>query len=89
MLKCVCGESMLASQFAEHRKSAGARLAKSSLSVPDMLRGQASVWNRTTSCVAGHPQTPENTYRYNGRRSCRLCRLDRAREQTVAKRRAA
>jgi hypothetical protein len=48
MLKCVCGESMLASQFAEHRKSVGARLAKSSLSVPDMLRGQASVWNRTT-----------------------------------------
>jgi hypothetical protein len=44
MLKCVCGESMLASQFAEHRKSVGAPHAKSSTNVPDMLRGQPSVW---------------------------------------------
>jgi hypothetical protein len=39
---------MLSSQFAEHRKSVGAPHAKSSTNVPDMLRGQPSVWKRTT-----------------------------------------
>jgi hypothetical protein len=43
-MACSCGDEMLASQFAEHRKAVGEPHAKSSTRVPDMLRGQPSVW---------------------------------------------
>jgi hypothetical protein len=33
-----------------------------------------------THCKHGHELTPENTVRYNGRRSCRTCRLEANRQ---------
>lgn len=43
-LTCRCGMRMLASQFVDHRKAAGA--AESRLRVPERLRDEPSPWKR-------------------------------------------
>lgn len=48
---------------------------------------------RKTTCVNGHPYTPENTYfrpgKSEGRRDCRACIRDRVRQYAARKRRNA
>lgn len=36
---------------------------------------------RKTHCKRGHPLTPENSYGYHGRRQCKICAREKAREQ--------
>lgn len=52
------------------------------------LRGRSpQALNRhKTHCPAGHPYSPENTYRHRGRRECRVCIRRRAREYAARKR---
>lgn len=39
----------------------------------DVVRHGHHRWAEATHCVHGHPFTPENTYRHNGKRHCRTC----------------
>ena len=46
----------------------------------NMRRSEAN--NRAkTHCPKGHPYDEKNTYRYNGKRNCKICQRDRAKEQ--------
>lgn len=51
-----------------------------------VLHGQHP-WASRTSCIYGHPYTPENTYPYRGRRHCRTCTRARL-TRSKAKRRS-
>ena len=91
VLLCTCGERLegeVADLFSAHRKEAGEPGAKSSLTVPDMLRGQPSVWHRSngelshrekTHCKRGHALAGDNLSvrpqsKHGGlRRECRAC----------------
>jgi hypothetical protein len=39
--------------------------------------GMSAIHKRQTHCIHGHEFTPENTYHYHGRRTCRKCARDR------------
>jgi hypothetical protein len=46
----------------------------------NVRRGELGAARRAkTHCPQGHPYNEENTYRHNGRRSCRACRRERRR----------
>lgn len=56
----------------------------------NLLRGDTVTARNAarTECPRGHPYTPENTYRSNGKRRCRICTLASNRRSTLRSRNA-
>jgi hypothetical protein len=59
------------------------------LNFPDETPGRmyvAVAWQSRTQCPKGHVYDDENTYRYQGRRQCKRCKLQRSRAARAARR---
>lgn len=57
------------------------RWGTSSENAKDRVRNGIHPMARKTHCPQGHEYTPENTYLYGTRRSCKTCNQERARER--------